>query len=85
MFWCAFNRYIKGISHKLLLAKLNAYGFSLEALRLVHSSITNRKQRTKVNLDHSSWEQILFEVHTRLYKDLYSIYTSCFSNFQIIN
>ena len=30
--------------HELLSAKLHAYGFSLDALRLVHSYLTNRKQ-----------------------------------------
>ena len=33
-------------SHDLLLAKLNTYGFSLPALRLVQSYLSNRKQRT---------------------------------------
>ena len=46
----------------LLIAKLNAYGFSLPALKLVHSYLSNRKQRTKINNAYSSWEDILFEV-----------------------
>ena len=50
------------ISHELTLAKLRAYGFSLRALRLIHSYLTNRKQRTKVNGKYSSWEVILFGV-----------------------
>ena len=50
------------ISHKLVLAKLNAYGFTLRALRLLHSYLTNRKQRTRVNGDYSSWGEILFGV-----------------------
>ena len=48
--------------HDLLLAKLNAYGFSLPALRLVQSYLLNRKQKTKINLGFSSWEEILFGV-----------------------
>ena len=48
--------------HNLLLAKLNAYGFSLPALRLVQSYLSNRKQRTKINSEFSSWEEILFGV-----------------------
>ena len=53
------------ISHELILAKLHAYGFSLRALRLIHSYLTNRKQRTKVNGKYSSWEVILFGVPQR--------------------
>ena len=48
------------LSHDLLIAKLNAYGFSIVALRLVPNCLSNRKQRTKINSDFSSWEKILF-------------------------
>ena len=50
------------ISHELILAKLHAYGFSLRALRLIHSYLTNRKQRTRVHGKYISWEIILFGV-----------------------
>ena len=50
------------LSHELLIAKLHTYGFSLNALRLVHSYLTNRKQRTKINNKYSSREEILFGV-----------------------
>ena len=50
------------LSHDLLIAKLNAYGFSTVALRLVQNYLSNRKQRTKINSDFSSWEEILFGV-----------------------
>ena len=50
------------LSYDLLIAKLNAYGFSLPALKLVHSYLSNRKQRTKFNNAYSSWEEILFGV-----------------------
>ena len=43
------------LSHDLLLAKLNAHGFSLPALRLVQSSLSNRTQRTKINSEFISW------------------------------
>ena len=33
-------------SHDLLLAKLNAYGFSMAALKLTQTYLSNRKQRT---------------------------------------
>ena len=50
------------LPHDLLLAKLNAYEFSLPALRLVQIYLSNRKQRTKINSEFSSWEEILFGV-----------------------
>ena len=50
------------LSHDLLLAKLNAYGFSLPALKLVHSYLCKGKQRTKINNAYSSWKEILFGV-----------------------
>ena len=43
------------ISHELIPAKLHAYGFSLRALRLIRSYLTNRKQRTRVNSGYSSF------------------------------
>ena len=50
------------LPHDLLLAKLNTYGFSLPALRLVQSYLSNRKQRTKINSEFSPWGEILFGV-----------------------
>ena len=37
------------LDHELLIAKLNAYGFSPPVLRLIHDYLSNRKQRTRVN------------------------------------
>ena len=50
------------LPHELLIAKLHAYDFSLAALTLVHSYLSNRKQRTKINASYSSWQEILFGV-----------------------
>ena len=50
------------LSHGLLIAKPNAYGFSTAALRLVQDYLSNWKQRTKINTEYSSWEEILFGV-----------------------
>ena len=37
------------ISHNLQLAKLKAYGFSINALKLMHSYLKNRKQKDQIN------------------------------------
>ena len=47
------------IDHNLLIAKLNAYGFEKRSLEFIHSYLTKRKQRTKVDSAFSSWEMIL--------------------------
>ena len=43
------------ISHKLLIAKLNAYRFSEIRLNLVYDYQSGRKQRTKVIESFSFW------------------------------
>ena len=50
------------LSQELLLAKLHAYGFRIVALTLIYSYLTNRWQRTKINMSYSSWEEMLFRV-----------------------
>ena len=47
------------ISYDLLIAKVNAYGLSRPALKLVHSYLQNRKQRTKIGSSYSLWEEIV--------------------------
>ena len=47
------------ISHDLLIAKLNAYGLSLSALKLVHVYLQNWKQITKIGSSYSLWEEIV--------------------------
>ena len=37
------------LDHELLIAKLNAYGFNLSSLKLIHDYLSNRTQRTKIN------------------------------------
>ena len=48
------------LNHDLLIAKLNAYGYSLPALRLIHDYLLNRKQRTRINNSQSTWMEIDF-------------------------
>ena len=42
--------------------KLNAYGFSLPALRLIHDYLSHRKQRARVNNSYSEWLAVMFGV-----------------------
>ena len=45
-----------------LIAKLNAQGFRIASLRLLQNCLSNHKERTNVNSDFSSCEEILFGV-----------------------
>ena len=46
------------LNHELLLAKLNAYGFSKNAIKMVHSYLAGRRQRVKINGSFSSWKEM---------------------------
>ena len=48
------------LSHELLIAKLDAYGFDNKSLKLIYNCLSNRKQRVKINESFSSWEEILY-------------------------
>ena len=48
------------ISHELLIAKLYAYGFSIDSLKLINDYLSDRMQRTKVGETFSTWRRILF-------------------------
>ena len=50
------------IAHHLLIAKLNAYGFSNQSLNIIISCLSDRKQRTKINDEFSTWRNIVFGV-----------------------
>ena len=53
------------LNHELLIAKLNAYGFSLPVLRLIHGYLLNRKQRTRINNSYTTWMEIFWGVPER--------------------
>ena len=46
------------LPHDLLIAKLEAYGFGIDSLKLIHSYLTERKQRVKVGSSFSSWKTL---------------------------
>ena len=46
------------LPHDLIIAKLHAYGFDKASLRLMHSYLTDRYQRVKINNSYSLWSLI---------------------------
>ena len=48
--------------HDLIIAKLEAYGFHIDALKQIHDYLLNRKRRVKVNDAYSSWKAIFYGV-----------------------
>ena len=47
------------LSHDLLLAKLEAYGFDYMPVKLLHSYLTDRHQRVRINSIYSTWNEII--------------------------
>ena len=47
------------LNHKLLIAKLGAYGFDTKALYYIKSYLDNKKQRVRVNSNFSSWQEVI--------------------------
>ena len=43
------------LNHNLLIAKLDAYGFTGQALKYIKSYLRDRKQRVKMNGSYSEW------------------------------
>ena len=50
------------LNHNLLLAKLDAYGFSFNAIKFVQSYLSERFQRVNINNNFSEWCKILLRV-----------------------
>ena len=48
--------------HDFLIAKLEAYDFTYESLKLINSYLTDRKHRTKINSSYSSFLDLLIGV-----------------------
>ena len=46
------------LNHELLIAKLDAYGFSKKSLELILDYLSNRLQHVKINSTFSSWSEI---------------------------
>ena len=50
------------ILHDRLIAKLAAYGFDYQSLRIMESFLSNRQQRTKINNVFSRYSQVIYGV-----------------------
>ena len=50
------------IPHDFITTKLEAYGFHIDTLKLIHDYLSNRKQRVKVNDAYSWWKGIFYGV-----------------------
>ena len=47
------------LSHDLLIAKLEAYGFEKSSLKYIYDYLKGRKQRTKIDGAYSSWKELI--------------------------
>ena len=47
------------MNHELLIAKLYAYGFSIDGLEVLLNYLHDRWERVKINANFSSWTQLL--------------------------
>ena len=61
-FWCIASKAFDCLDHELLIAKLNAYGFSLPALRLINDFLSNRRQRTRIGNSFSDLIEVILGV-----------------------
>ena len=50
------------LDHELLIAKLNAYGFSLPSLGLINDYLSNRRKRTRIGNSFSDWFEAIHGV-----------------------
>ena len=51
----------------LLIAKLHAYGFEYNAIKLIHNYLSKRFQRVRINSTYSIWLEILLGCTSRLH------------------
>ena len=64
------------LDHELLIAKLDAYGLSLPALRLINDYLSNRRQRTRIGNSFNDSRLYLPYLKGRYYDHFYLIYSS---------
>ena len=66
------------LNHEPHIAKLHAYGFNRDSLKLIHDYLSNRWQKTEINKRVSSWEELVQGVPqgSVLGRILFNIYLS---------
>ena len=64
--------------HDLLFAKLHAYGFDMDSLKLIYPGLCGRKQRVKINYKYSSWEEICMTFLEVSFWGCYFLYATFF-------
>ena len=67
------SRVFDFLDHTSFTDKLNAYSFKLQALRLVHGNLSNRKQRINNENTYSTWMETVFGVAQGSILNYYSI------------
>ena len=57
--YCDFMKAFDKVPHRRLLKNLETYGISGNILECVTSFLSNRKQRVRVNSNHSKWADVI--------------------------
>ena len=65
------------LSHELIIAKLNAYGFDLPAIKPIQSYLSNRKQRLNLMPRVAHGKKFYLEYHKDLFSVLYYLTFFC--------
>jgi hypothetical protein len=55
---CDLSKAFDTLPHDLIIAKLHAYGFETNALKLIHDYLSSRSQRCKIGSKFSSWSNV---------------------------
>ena len=71
------NKTLVTINHSLLLARLHTYGFSKQALTIICSYLSKRKQEIKINNIFSSWKDLILGVSQGSILDLCFWFREC--------
>ena len=59
---CDLSKAFDTLPHDLIIAKLDAYGFGPNSLKLIYDYLSDRKQRCKIGSSYSSWLDICIGV-----------------------